>query len=119
MTEYYVESGLTNSGVTVNSGDELVVAGGGAAVYTHLQQYAALVVESGGVEANTVNAGGSDLVQFGGAAYYTSVTGGGTETDAGNTVSTTIFTGSETVSSGRDRRRDDRRQWRFPVRPGH
>lgn len=58
MTTYSVTSGVLSSGITVHSGDLLLVESGGTAVYT------------------TVSALGSAVVSSGGAVSFTTVSGG-------------------------------------------
>jgi O-antigen biosynthesis protein len=83
MTTFNVGSGVTSSGITLSSGDFLLVSSGGIA------------------SATTVSGGGTEIVFVGGSASFSIVSSGGSEVVGGGTVSDTMLVGgNQVINSG-------------------
>ena len=69
MTVTSVTSGVTSSGLTISSGNELLVQSGGTASSTTVEGGGSLVVNSGGKEFSaTILSGGTATISSGGSA---------------------------------------------------
>ncbi len=79
MTDYNVTSGVTSSGVTLNSGDNEFVSSGGIATGTINNGGAEFILDGGSVTGTQVNSGGVENVSSGGAASATVVNNSGSQ----------------------------------------
>ena len=96
MTVTSVTSGVTSSGLTISSGNELLVQSGGIASSTTVDGGGSLVVNSGGKEFSaTISAGGTETISSGGSATGDQIYGTLTIISTGATA-----VSNETVNSG-------------------
>ena len=95
MTVTSVTSGVTSSGLTISSGNELLVQSGGIASSTTVDGGGSLVVNSGGEISATISAGGTETISSGGSATGDQIYGTLTIISTGATA-----VSNETVNSG-------------------
>ena len=98
MTIYTVDPGVTSSGLTLNPGDEVFVAGVVSA--TTNNSGLDLITSGGQAFDTTVNSGGVEIVTLLGSATGTAVNSGGEQDVYGTAISTTISGGLQVVESG-------------------
>jgi autotransporter passenger strand-loop-strand repeat protein len=98
MTIYTLDPGVTSSGLTLNPGDQVFVAG----VISATTNNSGLdLITSGGQAFDTaVNSGGVEVVTLLGSATSTTVNSGGEQDVYGTALSTIILGGLQVVESG-------------------
>jgi len=94
MTTYTVSSGHTSSGITLNSGDALVVLSGGTAIRTTVNSGGNEYVSAGGTASGTVaNSGGNEWIFPGGTDISATLNGGRERVDHGTVLGITVNSG--------------------------
>jgi len=76
MTDYNISSGVTSSGVTLNTGDIETVFAGGIASSTVING-GSEIISSGGTAFYTTVSAGTETILSGGVARFTTISGGG------------------------------------------
>jgi fibronectin-binding autotransporter adhesin len=102
MTQYYVTSGVTSTGIVLENSDMIVYAGG-TAIRTHVTTSGTMEVENL-AERTTVNSGGK-MYQFAGTATVTTLSGSGSFLEVyngGTSISATVDSGAALDESGKD-----------------
>jgi autotransporter passenger strand-loop-strand repeat protein len=93
MSDTYIYSGVTSSGVVLNNGDTEYVYNGGTAIGTTVSSGGSEVVAGGSATSITVSNGGEMSVALGGLATTITISGGTAVISGGTAVNLTISNG--------------------------